>query len=192
MAENEPDVFIRDFYEPFGREVYHHVYRMTDSAEDAEDVFQETAIKAWRKHGDVGEERRAWLHRVAHNTALDLLRQKKRADMQDLDTLSKSREVDENVVSPEESAIIGEDHLELREALSRVKPHFRKVLIFDSQGLTDGEIGVAIGKTRQATKSLLHKARILLRCEFLEPGSTLNRTTAELVAEDRLARKARL
>jgi RNA polymerase sigma-70 factor (TIGR02960 family) len=62
--------------QPHERPVFRHCYRMLGSGPDAEDAVQDTLERAWRKlpsydgSGPLG----AWLHRIATNVCLDLLR----------------------------------------------------------------------------------------------------------------------
>ncbi|WP_291413277.1 RNA polymerase subunit sigma-70 [Actinophytocola sp.] len=61
------------------RELHVHSYRMLGNFEDAEDVVQETLVRAWRaRAGFVGTGFRAWLYKIATNACLDTIRRKQR------------------------------------------------------------------------------------------------------------------
>jgi RNA polymerase sigma-70 factor (TIGR02960 family) len=62
------------------RELRVHCYRMTGSYDEAEDLVQETLLRAWRSREQLSaaDSTRAWLYRVATNACLDFLRRNER------------------------------------------------------------------------------------------------------------------
>jgi RNA polymerase sigma-70 factor (ECF subfamily) len=73
------DEFTR-LVESYRRELQVHCYRMLGSLEDAQDMVQETFLRAWRNRGSFEGRSsfRAWLYRIATNACLDLLKRRQR------------------------------------------------------------------------------------------------------------------
>src|SRR4029453_17221905 len=66
--------------EPYRQRLHVHCYRMLGSGDDADDVVQETFLRAWQ--GRASFEGRAqvgtWLYRIATNACLDIVRRRRR------------------------------------------------------------------------------------------------------------------
>src|SRR6266536_5525970 len=79
-AEGGDERAFRQLVEPYRRELEVHSYRMLGSPEDAEDVVQETFLRAWRRRETFRGQAtvRAWLYGIATNASLDLLERRSR------------------------------------------------------------------------------------------------------------------
>lgn len=69
----------RQLVSQYQKPLYGHIRRMVGSHADADDVLQNTFVKAWRFIGDFKEESKlyTWLYRIASNEALGFLRKQK-------------------------------------------------------------------------------------------------------------------
>src|SRR3954454_24822277 len=76
----KPDDEIEQLALPLRRELVAYCYRMTGSADEAEDLAQETYLRAWRSYGtfEGRSSLRTWLHRIATNACLSALEQRGR------------------------------------------------------------------------------------------------------------------
>jgi RNA polymerase sigma-70 factor (ECF subfamily) len=171
----------RVLVERHSRNLFRLVYRMTGNEHDAEEVVQETFLRAYRKLGQFQARSNfsTWLHRVAVNCALDHLRLKDRrnkplatvqpqeGDNQDQPDLVAS------VPSGDPTAERLVQCVELRErldsALRELTHHERTAFVLRHfQGLSIQEIGRILGLRTSATKNTVFRAVKKLR-QALEP-----------------------
>jgi RNA polymerase sigma-70 factor (TIGR02960 family) len=80
LARDGDEQAFRELTDPFRRQLLSHCYRILGSTQDAEDALQETMVAAWRKleQLDHVQALRSWLHRIATNLCLNMLRAGKR------------------------------------------------------------------------------------------------------------------
>jgi len=106
------------------RMVYALALRMLKVPTTAEDIAQEAFIKAYRNLETfrTGSKFSTWIYRITYNAAIDHIRKRKdEVELADWDGAS-------NTDTPEENAISRETSREVREALKRISPEYRRVL----------------------------------------------------------------
>jgi RNA polymerase sigma-70 factor, ECF subfamily len=88
-----PDEVIGQLYEQFGPSIYRVARSILRDQSLAEDVVQETLLKAWQHLGDYRGDApmRNWVLRIAHNTSVSVLR-RRREDLRDPSTMAETDE----------------------------------------------------------------------------------------------------
>ena len=181
--------------EPFRRELLAHCYRMLGSVDDAEDLVQETYLRAWRSF-DSFEGRsslRTWLYQIASNACLTAMERRSRRPMPsglgspDEDASVPPavqsdvvwlQPIPDAMVRPERSdpAAIAVSRESLRLALiasfQYLPPRQRSVLLLrDVLAFPTADVADMLGMTTTAVKSALQRAR--RRLEEVAPAADL-------------------
>jgi len=188
--------------EPFRRQLHVHCYRMLGSFDEAEDLVQETLLRAWR--GWAGFQGRSmvrtWLYRIATNACLDLLESKSHR-LQSLESpqASEPNAVDwlqpypdrllDQIASGEsgpDSLVIARETIELAylAAIQYLPPKQRATLILrDALGWSAKETANLLDETVASVNSALNRARSSMRKRLpkrrLDWERAASRTTAE-------------
>ncbi|WP_043789284.1 RNA polymerase subunit sigma-70 [Amycolatopsis rifamycinica] len=172
-------------FEPYRRELLAHCYRMLGTPDEAEDVVQETYLRAFRAY-DGFEGRaslRTWLYRIATNACLTALRQRGRLPLPsglgppstDPDAPAVLAEdwplpIPDALITPESAdpAAIAEARdgvrLALIAGLQLLPPRQRAVLILrEVLAFPATEVAEMLGMSVAAVKSALQRARATLR-----------------------------
>jgi RNA polymerase sigma-70 factor (TIGR02960 family) len=159
------------------RELHVHCYRMLGSFEEAEDLVQETFLRAWRKREsfEAGSSVRAWLYRIATNACLDALRRSRRR-VPSLHSFAEvpwlqpypDRLLDEIAPSEDEpdAMVVAKETIELTflAVIQLLPPRQRAVLIVrDVLGWSASETAALLDVTVAAANSALQRARATLR-----------------------------
>ena len=167
--------------EPHRRELRVHCYRMLGSVEDAEDLLQETFLRAWRHLGgfEGRSTLRAWLYRIATNACLDALDGRARRVLPpdlgpptgaDVDLAPRTdvawlQPFPDQLLEPAD-AVVARETIELAflAALQHLPPAQRAVLILrDVVGWPAKQAAEQLGLSVAAANSNLHRARAALR-----------------------------
>ncbi len=151
--------------------VYSFTLRFVGSVHDAEDIVQDTFLKAWkslRKYDPRSSKFKTWLFRIARNTAIDFLRKKKHVPFSQFETEGGVNVLTETVASEEELPdtlmMKLEDAKELHTTLEQLPPRAREILLlYYTNELTFEEIGTILGEPTNTVKSRHRRALQALR-----------------------------
>ena len=154
-------------YERHVRRIYNYIFYRTGNHHDAEDltarVFQR-ALRHVGKFEDKGVPFSAWLYRIAHNLVANWHRDRSRRPTVPLE---------DNLLPtgagphPEAVAVASEEQRHLVEAVRRLPGDRQQLLILKFvERLSNAEIGVIMGRTEGAIKSLYHRTLNTLRDEL--------------------------
>ena len=152
--------------------IYRLAIKMLNNPQDAEDVLQETFLKALRgiRNFDGRSNISTWLYRIATNEALLVLRRQK-PDIISTDEPLETDEGEQDPVQivdwcclPEPELMSAEAQRYLEQAVNRLSPNLRAVFVLrDIEGLSTQETGEVLNLSETAVKTRLSRARLRLR-----------------------------
>lgn len=172
-AATDADAFGR-LYEQHVRRIYNYIYYRTGNHHDAEDLTARVFQRALRHVGrfeDKGVPFSAWLYRIAHNLVANWHRDRSRRPMVPLEDHLLPVVTGSH---PEAMALASEEQRVLVEAVRRLPAERQQLLILKFvERLSNAEIGVIMGRTEGAIKSLYHRTLNSLREDLAgAPGET--------------------
>ncbi len=148
--------------------IYATVYHMTSNHEDANDLTQETFIKAFRalKSFKGDSSFYTWVYRIAVNKSINFLKQRKNRVQLSLNDVDFSAENDPDLVAlisektPRRDLNLSELQEKLNGAMQKLSEHHRMVVtLHDIQGLSHEEIGKIMDCNVGTVRSRLFYAR---------------------------------
>jgi len=154
---------VKALLEEHAPRVYRFALRLTNNHQDAEDLTQETCLRAWRHRGRLRDVAavRVWLFTIAANLWRDWLRRHKRRPRA-IDTLDDDQRAP--TPPPERGLMAQEDRDRVVEALERLPSRQREVLYLHAwEQLSLGEMAEVLGISVDAVKSSLSLARRRMR-----------------------------
>jgi RNA polymerase sigma-70 factor (ECF subfamily) len=175
LARDGDSEAFRVLVERHSRAVYRIAHRMTGNPSDAEDVLQETLLRAYKQLRRF--ESRAnfgtWLHRIAVNCSIDLIRSRPHResahDAHDLDEYLDADAADAGRPSPERLMLSAEVQQRVNGAMASLSPMERAAFVLRHfEGHSIDEISRLLGVKTNATKHSIFRAVRKMRLA-LEP-----------------------
>jgi RNA polymerase sigma-70 factor, ECF subfamily len=162
----------RILVERHSRSIFRLAYRMTANEQDAEDVVQETFLRAYRqlKRFESRSNFGTWLYRIAVNCSLDLIRKRRRQDDSPSDPSSEEEamyQLRDEAPTPDRFVLGAEIQKKVDSVLSTLGPKERAAFsLRHFEGMSIEEIGLVLGLRPSAIKNNIFRAVHKLRREL--------------------------
>jgi RNA polymerase sigma-70 factor (ECF subfamily) len=162
----EPIEVLRDAEQEFVaahiKRVFLLIYRIVGNVADAQDLTQDAFVKALSRREQLKDRQKAaqWLGRIAFNTAIDFMRQRKRGGFCDLESAPEPYILE----NPERLVLRAEKQAYLADGLRLLSERERAALILrDVEGLPACEVARHIGCSMATVRSHIANARTKFR-----------------------------
>jgi RNA polymerase sigma-70 factor, ECF subfamily len=143
------------------RRIFVQIYGIVRNAADAQDLTQETFIKALRHRDQLRDEQKAahWLSRIATNAAIDFVRRNNRTAFAEIDDARRTH--DDN---PERILMRAQTRAYLDAGLRLLTPRERAALLLrDVEGLPAEEVARRLNCSQATVRSHIAHSRVKLR-----------------------------
>ena len=157
------------------QQAFHLALRLTGTRADAEDLVQDSFIRAFRffHRYDSSLPFTSWLYRIMTNAHIDEMRRKGRLKASSLDEphpeTGTAWDVPDDSASPERLLLSDQMEAEVQESLLKMTPDFRvAVLLADMEGLSYEEIAEVMNTSIGTVRSRIHRGRKQLRVFLLK------------------------
>ena len=144
--------------EPHLDALFRAAYRLTRNRADAEDLVQETCVRACERLADLREPVKSWLLRVMHNLFVDGARRARVSPIGVADSTELAAAACRGP-TPEESLEAGQRALKLEQAWRRLEPCQQFLLGLRAEGYSLPEIAGITSIPVEALSMRLHRAR---------------------------------
>lgn len=181
LSKQERDKVFHEEFFPHADALYNFAYHLTYKEESANDLVQETFLKAYRfiDSYQIGTNSKAWLFKILKNAFINDYRKKSRqpnqVDYEDVVNFhNEESEKFKGTVDLRQEIFQGMLGDEITNALNALPVDFKTVILLcDVEGFTYEEISKIVDIPIGTVRSRLHRARNLLKEKLKEYASTL-------------------
>jgi RNA polymerase sigma-70 factor (ECF subfamily) len=156
-------------YDAFARKVLNFIYRMVNSAEEAEDLTQETFVTVYQKLGSLKDDAKfePWLFRIARNYVYQRYRSRPPASVS-IDEIDddgqKITELIDERKTPDEAFQFGELEDVIERVIRELPDKYREVFVLSAlQHMKYEDIAESLGRSLASIKTDIHRARLQVR-----------------------------
>jgi RNA polymerase sigma-70 factor, ECF subfamily len=156
-------------YDLFARRVLNFIYRMVNSADEAEDLTQETFITVYQKLGLLKDNSKfePWLFRIARNFVYQKYRTRAPATLS-VDALDDNGQPAAQLIdarkNPDEALQAKELENVVQDVINRLPEKYREVFVLSAiRRLSYQEIAEIVGRSLPSVKTDIHRARLEVR-----------------------------
>ncbi|MFD1639597.1 RNA polymerase sigma factor [Evansella tamaricis] len=170
MGEEWKQVHLEELYENYSDAIYRFILLQIRDTQQAEDLTQEVFIRAYKglEQFEGRSSYKTWLYTIARNTTHDYYRKKRPISF--LPAFFQNQP-EVTAMSPEELMEMGEGVKELYEALSKLKPSYREVIVLRQiKEFSIKETAEILGWSEAKVKSTTHRAFATLKKEMNVEG----------------------
>lgn len=177
-SQNDDERAFGQLVSRYESKVYSLALKMLRNPEDAEDVLQDTFLRAYRgiKSFKGNSTFSTWVYRITANSALMRLRKRQlpTVSIDDADEREAPINIADWAPGPVEQMLNQETQAAMTEAIEALPPEFRQVFVLrDIEELSNAEVAEILDLSVAAVKSRLHRARLKVRNRlatyFIEP-----------------------
>jgi RNA polymerase sigma-70 factor (ECF subfamily) len=167
-AQEEDERAFGELIERYETKVYSLALKMLRNPEDAEDVLQDTFLRAYRglKSFKGHSTFSTWIYRITANSALMKLRKKQlpTVSIEDADERETPINIADWAPGPVEQLLNQETQEAMADAIEALPAEFRQVFVLrDVEGLSNADVAEILDLSVAAVKSRLHRARLKIR-----------------------------
>jgi RNA polymerase sigma-70 factor (ECF subfamily) len=154
-------------YQRYVTRIYNYIYYRTGHVFEAEDLTARVFLRASNhitRYRNMGVPFSAWLYRIAHNLVANWYRDNQRRQEVPLDDSEQSRFKSDH---PETTLVQHQEMEKLMKHVRTLPPERQQLIILKFvEDLSNAEIGLIMGRSEGAVKSLYHRTLISLRVEL--------------------------